>query len=155
MFGFTRKEEAKHVITPEYATEIATAYKNALNEDNQVNVVITNNLDQSIEKQFSGATPEEIVTLYSFLQIRMKSMSESMENYKEYLKQSLELADEQLEHGLPTEQAEQMKDAAKAIFQARELSYKRLSSVVSKLEKLVKMVSDYSDTIDKEQLKKW
>lgn len=155
MFEFLKPKAKAPSITPEYAKEIATAYKTALNDDNRVNVVITNPLDETIEKQFSGATPEEIVTLYNFLQIRMESMTASMEEYKEYFNQTVQLADEQAEQGLEEEHVNAMKVAAEQLLKERELSYKRLSNVVKKLEKLVNMVSDYSEKINPEELKRW
>lgn len=155
LFSKKKEEPQSRLLTPEYAKEIASAFKTALTSDNKINVIIKSNLTEPVEAQLSSLAPEEIVTLYNFMSLRITQMNEALEQYKEYLKQSHQLADEQGKDGLPEEQVNMMKDAATAIFKERELGFKRLNSAMKKLEKLVRIVSDYSDEITPGQIEKW
>lgn len=167
MFGFGKKKQEEVAVnappppevkkvSPEYARECAEAYKSALNNDNQILVTITNPSAISVESLFTDLSPDEIVTMYNYLEIRMKNMKEHVKKLEKYYNDTVELFDEQVKGGLPEEEATKMKESAKELLEMRKLGFTRLEAVVVKMKRIVETVSDYTRDVKPEQLdNKW
>lgn len=157
MFNLFKKEEAKKAsnLSTEKADAVVKAFEMALEKlqlenkkETKVKINIENieQIPQTIEAQFSGMSPQEIVYFYNICKTRLDEMEQKFAKLTIFEEAAYNVIKETQEVSkMPDKLVDLLKQEVKAKVDAETSKYKKFKASVDKLKGLHDMVASYVD----------